>query len=141
MTAPTSEAEYLRTVLPVVADYVRQLAAGADLDRLKRAAQHAEAVHELAVIQALIVARDAVKRAAEAVPVPKPFTVLEVGLCRAAVCTSLTNDDATTRLNTEHPTGISSRWELANGPLPDGGGNGQPCGNHPSTHRHLLFHC
>lgn len=138
--ANAADTQYFRTVLPVVVDYVKHIAA-ADLDRLKRIAEHDKAVHELALIQALIVARDAAQRAAKAAPVSETFTVTAVGLCAAAVCTSLTNDEATGRLNTAHPTGISSRWELADKPFPNGDPNPGPCPDHPDTHRHLYFHC
>ncbi|MDX3111542.1 hypothetical protein, partial [Nonomuraea angiospora] len=117
--ANAADTQYFRTVLPVVLDYVDHIAA-ADLDRLKRIAEHDKAMHELAVIQALIVARDAAQRVAEAAPVPQTFTVTAAGLCAAVVCTSLTNDEAAGRLNTAHPTGITSRWELADKPFPNG---------------------
>ncbi|MGP4092977.1 hypothetical protein [Nonomuraea sp. KM90] len=135
-----ADAEYLRTVLPVAADYVRQLADGVDFDRLKRIAQQARAAHALPLISALIAACEAVKQADKA-PVPESFTVITVGLCVATVCTSVTNDEATGRLNVAHPTGISTRWELAGDPFPNGDPNPSPCRDHPDTHRHLLFHC
>jgi hypothetical protein len=49
-------AEYHRTVLPVVVDYVRHITHGADLARLKTAAQAAGAVAEVQLIDALIAA-------------------------------------------------------------------------------------
>jgi hypothetical protein len=70
------------------------------------------------------------------------FTAYAVGLCSASVCTSLPDEEAAERLNAGHPTGISSRWEVAEEPtFADGTPNPQPCHDHPETHRHLLFHC
>lgn len=69
------------------------------------------------------------------------FTAYSVGLCMASACTSLTDDDATAQMNTEHPTGITSRWRIADEAFQDGTPNGNPCHDHPETHRHLLFAC
>lgn len=69
------------------------------------------------------------------------FAAYSVGLVNASVCTSLHNAEATFRLNFEHPTGIESRWEIADEPFLDGTPNGAPCPHNPGTHRHLLFHC
>ena len=63
-----------------------------------------------------------------------------VSLCAAVVCTSLTDEQATERLNAEHPTGISSRWSLADH-FAEGEPNGKPCDELPGTHRHLRFAC
>ncbi|HEX6970501.1 MAG TPA: hypothetical protein VF174_17040 [Micromonosporaceae bacterium] len=73
---------------------------------------------------------------------PYEFRAYAVGLCSASVCTSLSDEEATERLNSEHPTGISSRWEVADDPtFSDGRPNPLPCDDYPDTHRHILFHC
>lgn len=64
----------------------------------------------------------------------------QVGLCSAVICTSLTDDEATRRINSESPTGISSAWSLADH-FREGEPNGQPCDESPNTHRHLHFIC
>jgi hypothetical protein len=69
------------------------------------------------------------------------FTAYAVGLCYASACTSLTDDEATAQMNTEHPTGIDSAWEIANEPFASGDPNGRPCDQHADTHRHILFTC
>lgn len=66
------------------------------------------------------------------------FTLYAEGFCMASVCTSLTNEQATDRMP---PTGISSRWQVADEPFQDGTPNGSPCPDNPTTHRHLLFEC
>ncbi|MGR6922603.1 hypothetical protein ACU635_50830 [[Actinomadura] parvosata] len=55
----TSEAGRLRTVLPVVVDYVNHIVDGADLDGLRQEAIKAGAVEHLPLIDALIAAREA----------------------------------------------------------------------------------
>jgi len=53
------------------------------------------------------------------------FEVLYIGMCDAVVCTRLSIEEATSRLNRESPTGISSKWRFdGNGqaPCPDGQG-------------------
>jgi hypothetical protein len=55
----TSGAAHLRTVLPVVVDYVNHIAQGADLDGLRNEAVKAGAVEHLPLIDALIAAREA----------------------------------------------------------------------------------
>lgn len=75
-------------------------------------------------------------------PVPLAFTAYSVGLCFASVCTTLTDDEAATRLNAEHPTGIPSPWRpSAQLTFAQGGSNPGPCDTHPETHRHVLFEC
>lgn len=70
------------------------------------------------------------------------FWAYSLGLCSASVCTSLPDDQATDRLNAEHPTGIDSRWSIADGPtFANGQPNPRPCDSWPDTHRHILFHC
>lgn len=55
------------------------------------------------------------------------FEVLHVGLCDAVICTRLPIEEATARLNREHPTGTSHAWSFdgdkkQKGPCPDGQG-------------------
>lgn len=57
-----ADAEYRRTVLPVVVDYVEHVVHGADLDKLKRAAEQVGA-SELPLINALIAVRGALSTA------------------------------------------------------------------------------
>lgn len=143
----TADAEYLRTVMPVLKDYVKTIVDGAELDRLKAVAERTGAVAELPLINALIAVRDAVTRKPAATAPPEhtqagpAFVAYSVGMCSASVCTSLTDEEATQRLNASHPTGISSRWRLPDEPLAYGERNGRPCPDRPQTHRHLLFHC
>jgi hypothetical protein len=61
-------------------------------------------------------------------------------MCYASVCTSLSDDDATDELNLAWPTGIESRWTIADEAFADGTPNPAPCADAP-THRHLLFSC
>jgi hypothetical protein len=69
------------------------------------------------------------------------FRAYAVGICAASVCTSLDDDEATRRMNLEHPTGIGSPWRISEDkqfrtgePMPC------PCPDAP-THRHVLFNC
>lgn len=55
------------------------------------------------------------------------FEILHIGICDAAICTRLSIEEATARLNRESPSGVSHRWEFdakaANqSPCPDGQG-------------------
>lgn len=70
------------------------------------------------------------------------FTAYAVGVCNASVCTSLSDDEATARLNLEHPTGIGPWFVAADSHFADGTHtNPCPCEDKPDTHRHILFHC
>jgi hypothetical protein len=62
------------------------------------------------------------------------FEILHVGICDAVICTRLSIDEATKRLNAHHPTGIHSHWSFDEKksnkcPCPDGQGK---------THYHLF---
>lgn len=74
---------------------------------------------------------------------PAEFTPYAVGLMCASVCTSLSDEEATARLNRERPTGISSAWEVSDDEFFADGTSPNPCPCHdaPETHRHLLFNC
>lgn len=70
------------------------------------------------------------------------FRAYAVGLCSASACTSLAGEQAAARLNIEHPTGISSQWQVsADATFADGHPHPNPCEDWPDTHRHLLFVC
>lgn len=62
------------------------------------------------------------------------FEVLHVGLIDAVICTRLPIAEAITRLNAEHPTGISSRWSF------DGKKKNQsPCSDGQGKTHYRLF--
>lgn len=70
------------------------------------------------------------------------FTPYAMGLAYASVCTSLTDAEATQRLNAQHPTGVGPWQVSAKGHFADGvSPNPCPCDRHPDTHRHILFEC
>lgn len=64
------------------------------------------------------------------------FERLGENMFAVAVCTSLTDEEATARLALT-PSGTSGGWQLSTDPdlLP------KPCDEKPGTHRHLLFEC
>lgn len=70
------------------------------------------------------------------------FHAYSVGPMAASVCTTLSLEAATARLNAEHPTGIDSQWQPD--PAPEfraGQPNPCPCEQEPETHKHYLFLC
>lgn len=70
------------------------------------------------------------------------FTVYSVGLVNASVCSKLSIEETTERLNIEHPTGIASRWMLSKKKrFSDGRSMPCACERYPDTHKHYLFHC
>lgn len=69
------------------------------------------------------------------------FTIYSSGLVYCSVCSSLTLEETTARLNTEQPTGIASPWALADEPFKGGEPNPCPCNSNPETHKHYLFVC
>ena len=72
----------------------------------------------------------------------KDFDIYSLGLVNASVCSSLPVDVVCERLNAEHPTGIKSRWVLADDKqFRDGKPMPCPCEQNPGTHKHYLFHC
>lgn len=71
----------------------------------------------------------------------KDFSIIEIGLVFASVCTSLSVEETTDRLNAEHPTGIESRWSLHYAGFKTGEDNPCPCDRSPETHKHMLFSC
>lgn len=75
---------------------------------------------------------------------PPFFQAYKVGLVSASICTNLSIEEATDRLNVEHPTGIASRWVWNSEAKTFAGGEPHPtpCERDPeSGRRHLLFHC
>lgn len=73
---------------------------------------------------------------------PLDFEAYSIGLICASVCTSLSNEEATARLNAEHPTGVQSPWRISEDKaFRNGEPNPCPCEHHPKTHRHILFNC
>ena len=75
------------------------------------------------------------------------FVAYSVGICAASVCTSLSIEEATERLNREKPTGIESQWtksedEYFNGVDKEGqkAKNGCDCPDYPGN-KHYLFNC
>ena len=73
---------------------------------------------------------------------PYDFMAYAVGLCSASVCSNLTDEETTARLNADHPTGIDSRWSRSTDTtFVNGEPNPRPCDDMPDTHRHILFEC
>jgi len=69
------------------------------------------------------------------------FEAYSVGLCYASVCTCLKPEEATVRLNTEHPTGVRSQWApSSDATFRSGEANPHPCPDHPGNF-HYLFSC
>lgn len=69
------------------------------------------------------------------------FIAYAVGLVSMSVCTSLEDTkEIERRANAWHPTGISSRWEIADEPFGTGEPNPCPC-NIASDRKHYLLHC
>ena len=69
------------------------------------------------------------------------FEAYGVGLVCASVCSNLPVEEITRRLNAEHSTGISSRWEPSKDEtFADGHPNPCPC-NKDARRKHYLFNC
>ena len=62
------------------------------------------------------------------------FERLKEGLFDAQVCTSLSDEEATARMN-EVPSGTSNGWTLTT----DADRAPVACAENPETHRHLIF--
>lgn len=69
-------------------------------------------------------------------PAPE-FRFFVEGLCYVSVCTGLPLEEATQRLNEEHPPDIG-RWLPVDHPFDDGSSNPHPC-RLWSGHTHYLF--
>lgn len=72
---------------------------------------------------------------------PSDFTVTAMGLVFATACTTLSNDEATNRLNLRHrPTSVGGAWEISPTTFDDGKSNPHPCDRWPDPERrHILF--
>ncbi|MDQ5821949.1 MAG: hypothetical protein M3540_10960 [Actinomycetota bacterium] len=72
----------------------------------------------------------------------RPIVTYTVGLCAMSVCAKneVDRSDIEAHANREHPTGISSRWEITDEPFADGTPNPTPC-NQESSRSHYLLHC
>lgn len=70
------------------------------------------------------------------------FEAYGMGIVHASVCTSLSVEEATKRLNEQYPTGIQSQWELSKNEHFSCGEhkNGCDCPDHPDN-KHYLFSC
>lgn len=68
------------------------------------------------------------------------FTPYKVGLCYASVCTRLSDQEATDRLNATCPTGLDHGWKIADEPFASGDPNPSPCCD-GGPNRHILFVC
>ena len=64
------------------------------------------------------------------------FTRLSERLLGIQACTSLSDEEATERVN-RAPSGTTNGWQLSTDPelAP------VPCADNPSTHRHVIFEC
>lgn len=69
------------------------------------------------------------------------FTVYSIGAMCASICTRLPLDEATRRLNAEHPTGVHPWFPSSDKAFACGAPNPSPCSRRPETHRHCLFNC
>lgn len=68
------------------------------------------------------------------------FAVMATGLVYTSVCTTLSDEKATNRLNLEIPTGVG-RWAISDDPtFADGTPNPSPCATVEGA-RHILFNC
>lgn len=72
---------------------------------------------------------------------PQEFVVYSHGLIYASVCTSLSAEEATTRINELYTAGTTNGWKLADESFRTGEANPHPCHDHPDTHKHYLFNC
>lgn len=70
----------------------------------------------------------------------KHFEIYATGLLHTSVCTNLTIEEATERLNKELPTGISNGWQLHEGDFADGHSNSCVCEEN-TNYKHYLFSC
>ncbi len=68
------------------------------------------------------------------------FEVYGIGIVCASVCSNLSKDETSKRLNREHPTGISSQWRLSGDNFGDGGKNPHTC-EQDADCKHYLFNC
>lgn len=69
------------------------------------------------------------------------FTVYARGILYMSVCTDLSIDEATVRLNAEEPAGTTLGWSIADESFASGEANGSPCNEGRGDARHYLFSC
>lgn len=68
------------------------------------------------------------------------FEVYALGFVCTSVCSNLSIEETTIRLNRQEPTGISSNWKLSKDNFKDGSLNPHPCERNPKC-KHYLFNC
>jgi hypothetical protein len=68
------------------------------------------------------------------------FTVYSIGIVHASVCSDLPKNKIAERMNREHPTGITSKWQVSDEDFKDGTKNGSKCPDHENN-RHWLMVC
>ena len=72
----------------------------------------------------------------------KDFDIYSLGMVHASLCTTLSNEEATERMNGEFPTGIGSDWQISDDEtFADGKEHPCKCEDSPETHRQILFVC
>lgn len=73
----------------------------------------------------------------------KDAIVYAIGLCSLGICVKkgFARDRIEESANLYHPTGISSRWEIADEDFADGNPNPSPCNTQPDEREHYLLHC
>lgn len=69
------------------------------------------------------------------------FVIYSGGICFCSVCSRLSLEETTKRVNNENPTGISSNWQLSERNFDSGETNPCACNDYPETHKHYLFEC
>ena len=70
----------------------------------------------------------------------KEFQIYAKGPIHCSVCTSLSVEEATERVNVENPTGIMSKWKISDENFVTGEPNPHSC-ECLKTHNHMLFVC
>jgi len=71
----------------------------------------------------------------------REFYIYSIGMFSISVCSSLSIEEITERLNKEVPTGIESRWKLAEEKVfKDGTPMPHQC-HMRAENKHYLFHC
>ena len=72
----------------------------------------------------------------------KHFAVYTWGLVHLSCCTDVTDRAEIERLaNIDQPTGIASKWTIADEPFASGQPNGCPCNDEPDKYHHWLLSC
>lgn len=70
------------------------------------------------------------------------FAIYSYGIVYCSVCSSLSIEETTKRVNKENPTGSELRWQLSKNPtFASGTPHPCPCHDAPDTHKHYLFVC